>query len=247
MAAGILPPRDHDPPLARRRGRRALVRRICSSVASGGRRIVARGEQLLEGTLTLPEGPGTCSPRSRSRSSAPNPTTGSSATALHPARQPAPGGGSRQLRDPPASGTAIMQRVDFNTLDNPFAWTSHRRSTALERPGRRHALPRLHADRRLLPPRAPRDGRPLRGWRVSSVQSALGRDGAERGPRNDAPAELPRAAAPRRSFPLASCSSESRCQAPKVPGTRTTRTRLDRKAGARHLRCLAPECAHYFV
>ena len=58
-----------------------------------------------------------------------------------------------------AAGIAIPQRADFNTLDNPFAWSAD--GSGLGRSGGRRPLRRLQPDERRLQPRPPRDGRLL--------------------------------------------------------------------------------------
>ena len=67
-------------------------------------------------------------------------------------------------------GTAIPVRADFNTLDNPFAWSEKPDEIGVL-PGRRCALRRLQPDRRRLPPQPPRDGRRAAG-RARSARAA---------------------------------------------------------------------------
>ena len=57
-------------------------------------------------------------------------------------------------------GTAVPQRADFNTLDNPFAWSAHpKRDRHARRARRRRPLRRLQPHRRRLPSRSAGDGR----------------------------------------------------------------------------------------
>ena len=57
-------------------------------------------------------------------------------------------------------GTAIPQRADFNTLDNPFALSADpKRDQHEQGAGRRRALRRLQPVERRLPPQPARDGR----------------------------------------------------------------------------------------
>ena len=80
---------------------------------------------VFEGTLTLPEGPGNVQTEQLVEEFATDPDhglVGHSASIQPVNRLRAP------LRDnygiPRPKGTAILQRVDFNTLDNPFHWTA---------------------------------------------------------------------------------------------------------------------------
>ena len=90
-------------------------------------------------------------------------------------------------------GTAIPVRADFNTLDNPFMW-----SVNLDEIGRaargRSALRRVQPDGRRLPAQPPRDGRTAAG-RDDRVHAAGSQPGLQLDPLDDAPPELPRAAA----------------------------------------------------
>ena len=62
------------------------------------------------------------------------------------------------------AGTALVQRADFNTLDNPFGWTSDKGGQILARRARRRAALRLlHGDLEHLRAGPARDGRPLPG------------------------------------------------------------------------------------
>ena len=83
---------------------------------------------VIEGTLTLPEGPGDVQSEQLVEQFATDPDhglVGHSASVQPVNRLPA------ALRDnygiPRPRGTPILQRVDFNTLDNPFHWTSRPR------------------------------------------------------------------------------------------------------------------------
>ncbi len=93
-------------------------------------------------------------------------------------------------------GTAIPQRADFNTLDNPFAWTvdpaRDKLSTAA---GGRRALRRLQPVERRLPPQPARDGRRAAGRHEAVAAAAHARAGLQLDSDDDAPPELPRAAA----------------------------------------------------
>ena len=61
-------------------------------------------------------------------------------------------------------GTAIPQRADFNTLDNPFAWSARPDVDDMQAgPRRRPPLRRLQPDERRLPSQPAGDGRPAAG------------------------------------------------------------------------------------
>ena len=63
-------------------------------------------------------------------------------------------------RDALPKGTAIPQRADFNTLDNPFFWSVGPEARPDgRRAGRGPPLRRLQPDERRLPPQPARDGR----------------------------------------------------------------------------------------
>jgi hypothetical protein len=80
---------------------------------------------VFEGTLTLPEGPGNVQTEKLVEQFATDPDHGlvGHSASIQPVNRL-----TAALRDnygiPRAKGTAILQRVDFNTLDNPFHWTS---------------------------------------------------------------------------------------------------------------------------
>ena len=74
-------------------------------------------------------------------------------------------------------GTAVPQRADFNTLDNPFAWTVPGARPPAQRAAEGGALRRLQPDGRRLPPRAPGDGRDPPERRLASLRAALDRPG----------------------------------------------------------------------
>ena len=94
-------------------------------------------------------------------------------------------------------GTAIPQRADFNTLDNPFFWSSQPGTRPHGRRARgRRPLRRLQPDERRLPPQPARDGRRPPGRHEAAVPAARPRPGPELDPPDDPPAELPRPAAP---------------------------------------------------
>lgn len=80
---------------------------------------------VFEGTLTLPEGPGDVQTEQLVEEFATDPDhglVGHSASIQPVNRLAAPLRDNYGIRR--AKGTAILQRVDFNTLDNPFHWTS---------------------------------------------------------------------------------------------------------------------------
>ena len=95
-----------------------------------------------------------------------------------------------------AKGTAIPQRADFNTLDNPFFWSADpKRDRMGDGAGRGPPLRRLQPDERRLPPQPARDGRrhcPT-ATKLQFVPRAP-RAGLQLDPEDDAPAELPRPA-----------------------------------------------------
>jgi hypothetical protein len=80
---------------------------------------------VLEGTLTLPEGPADVQTEQLVERFAPDAQSGGvgHSASMQPLNRLQHG-----LRDNYGvhrpSGTAILQRIDFNTLDNPFFWTS---------------------------------------------------------------------------------------------------------------------------
>ena len=93
-------------------------------------------------------------------------------------------------------GTAIPQRADFNTLDNPFFWSADpKRDRMGEGPAAGPPLRRLQPDERRLPSQPARDGRRHARRREADVRSARARPGLQLDPADDAPAELPRPAA----------------------------------------------------
>ena len=149
---------------------------------------------VKQGTQTVPQGPKDVA--TQAQTAAAFAETGRSATA--PSIQTT----SRLLQDvvgPDGTrypkGTAIPQRADFNTLDNPFAW-----STA---PGRRQAGETPTAgvhfvvfnpssdDLRAQPAR---HGRCAAGRHEARGRSGQPRTGLQLGAHDDAPPELPRAA-----------------------------------------------------
>ena len=91
-------------------------------------------------------------------------------------------------------GTAIPQRADFNTLDNPFFWSAHRAADRPRAVGRR-PLRRLQPVERRLPPQSPGDGRGAAERDATAARARVARPGPELGAADHAPAELPRAAA----------------------------------------------------
>jgi len=80
---------------------------------------------VSDGTLTLPEGPGDVQTEQLVAQFATDPTAGlvGHSASMQPVNRLA-----APLRDnygvQRAKGTAILQRVDFNTIDSPFHWTS---------------------------------------------------------------------------------------------------------------------------
>jgi hypothetical protein len=80
---------------------------------------------VFEGTLTLPEGPGNVQTEQLVEQFATDPDNGlvGHSASMQPVnRLFAPV--VDNYGTPRAKGTAILQRVDFNTLDNPFYWTA---------------------------------------------------------------------------------------------------------------------------
>ena len=80
---------------------------------------------VFEGTLTLPEGPGDVQTEQLVEQFATDPDNGlvGHSASMQPVnRLFAPV--VDNYGTPRARGTAILQRVDFNTLDNPFYWTA---------------------------------------------------------------------------------------------------------------------------
>ena len=80
---------------------------------------------VIEGTLTLPEGPGDVQTEKLVEQFATDPENGlvGHSASMQPVnRLFAPV--VDNYGTPRAKGTAILQRVDFNTLDNPFYWTA---------------------------------------------------------------------------------------------------------------------------
>jgi hypothetical protein len=78
-----------------------------------------------DGTLTLPEGPGDVQTEQLVEQFATDPENGlvGHSASLQPVnRLPAPLRDNYGIRR--EKGTAILQRVDFNTLDHPFQWTA---------------------------------------------------------------------------------------------------------------------------
>ena len=91
------------------------------------------------------------------------------------------------------AGIAIPQRADFNTLDNPFAWSAD--GSGSGRSGGRRPLRRLQPDERRLPSRPQRDGRRAARRHDAAVRAAGRGAGLQQHPPHDAAAELPRPAA----------------------------------------------------
>ena len=94
------------------------------------------------------------------------------------------------------AGTALVQRADFNTLENPFGWTSAKRKDGWRAAAcGRTALRLLHGHGEHLRAGEPGDGRQLPGRQRPGPSPARRRAGSEQHPPHDAPPELPRAAA----------------------------------------------------
>ena len=92
-------------------------------------------------------------------------------------------------------GTAIPHRADFNTLDNPFAWSAHPERDAMgDGAAGRRPLRRLQPVQRRLQPQPPGDGRRPAGRDEAAVRAARPRAGLQLDAANDTPAELPRPA-----------------------------------------------------
>ena len=88
--------------------------------------------------------------------------SGGSATARRSRRRRGSIGTSPSTDGRYPKGTAIPVRADFNTLDNPFAWSEQPDEIGATAGGRR-PLRRLQPDGRRLPPQPPGDGRPATG------------------------------------------------------------------------------------
>jgi hypothetical protein len=90
---------------------------------------------VLEGTLTLPEGPADVQTEELVERFAPDADSGAvgHSASMQPLNRL-----QHDLRDNYGvlrrAGTAILQRIDFNTLDNPFFWTSRARDRRSSRP-----------------------------------------------------------------------------------------------------------------
>ena len=94
------------------------------------------------------------------------------------------------------SGTALIQRPDFDTLDNPFAWTARPTlGQVVSKAKSRRALRRLLADQRHVPPHPPRNGRPLRRRNDRPARPERPEQGLQLGHGDDTSAELHRPAA----------------------------------------------------
>jgi hypothetical protein len=78
---------------------------------------------VADGTLTLPEGPGEIQDLPTVVAEARDKGLVGHSGSLQPAtRLPAPVTGNDGAHYP--TGTALIQRADFNTLDNPFFWSA---------------------------------------------------------------------------------------------------------------------------
>ena len=203
-AGRLLPPRHAHAPLPHDRGPRGVVHQLRLRRA-GRDRVPARPATSATERRRSPSGPKDVGTTRRGA-----------------ARVPARRGDRAQPADPddvaPAArrcaartarvypkGTAVPQRADFNTLDNPFFWTADPDVDQHERPaGRRAALRRLQPDERRLPPQPPGDGRRAAGRHEAAVRP--------RGPRRRASTPCSRRRTARtsscrrgahRSFPLA--------------------------------------------
>ncbi len=116
---------------------------------------------VLDGTLTLPEGRDDIQTEELVERFAPDAQSGlvGHSASIQPVNRL-----QADIRDNygtlrPA-GTSILQRIDFNTLDNPFFWTSKRRvDRLLEHAGSRAPFSLVRADERLLPQATAGDGR----------------------------------------------------------------------------------------
>ena len=99
-------------------------------------------------------------------------------------------------------GTAVPQRADFNTLDNPFFWSADRIATR----SRRNLLPACTSSSSTR--RATTSVVPGSRWTVFCpggplvVRDGKPRPGLQLDPGDDASAELPRSPRAHRSFPL---------------------------------------------
>jgi hypothetical protein len=97
------------------------------------------GLAVADGTLTLPEGPEEIQDLSTVVAEAHDKGLVGHSGSLQPAtRLAASVTGNDGVRYP--SGTALIQRADFNTLDNPFFWSARPRLDEMAK----HAAPGLH-------------------------------------------------------------------------------------------------------
>ncbi len=97
-----------------------------------------------------------------------------------------------------AKGTAIPQRADFNTLDNPFFWTAHPdRDRFVREPAAGLHFVVFNPSSDDFQSQSAGDGRRAPRRHGAAVRAALARAGLQRGPADDASPELPRAAAAR--------------------------------------------------
>ena len=122
-ARRLLPRRHAHAPLAPRRGPRGVVPQLRLTTSACSRRSGPGLTDVKQGTQTVPQGPKDVATQAET-AKAIRARPGASGTARRSRRAR---GCCRTSSGPTArmypKGTAIPQRADFNTLDNPFAWT----------------------------------------------------------------------------------------------------------------------------
>ena len=92
------------------------------------------------------------------------------------------------------AGTAVPQRADFNTLDNPFFWTRTARRIRSSRARGRTSFCRLQPVERRFRAQPAGDGRRAARRDEAPLRAELPRAGLQRGAPDDASSELPRTA-----------------------------------------------------
>ena len=170
------------------------------------------GLEVPDGTLTVPQGPSEVSTaadvRRGYRVHGAIGHSGALQTASRLARRHVGPDGTVY-----AAGIAIPQRADFNTLDNPFAWSADGRGSAEPAAGVHFVVfnptsDDFHRVRQAM------DG-VAAGRHDARVRAAGRGPGLQQHPPHDAAAELPRPAA----------------RAPLVPALRAPRLTVQRRAG----------------
>ena len=135
------------------------IRRMWQAMDAGRAEFVA-------GPATLPSGPDAVQSFDELQAFAIRDADGNDGIAGHSATMQPVNRLATALRDNHGTahrqGTAVLQRSDFNTLDNPFFWSASPRLDRLPHDAEsRLAFRRLLADERLLPSLEAGDGRPV--------------------------------------------------------------------------------------